>query len=245
MKFSPYAVLLTIVFSHVCYAGNVMIAVANNFYKPMKSIAVDFKQATTHEIQLSTGSTGQLYAQIINGAPFDIFLSADTQHPEKLVQANLASQPFTYAKGLLVLWSAQEDLIDSSGQVLTSDRFHYLAMPDPRLAPYGFAAQQTMQKLVQYQRLKSKIVMGKGLNATYQFIATSNAELGFIALSQIFKNGQYQNGSHWLIPTDLYSPILQDAVLLRTAKDNPAAKVFIEYLASNRAKRLIAGFGYQ
>ena len=225
-------------------ADDITVAVANNFYRPMQAIAQDFKQVTGDDVVLSTGSTGQLYSQIVNGAPFDVFLAADTKRPKKLEDAGLATERFTYAQGKLVLWSPNKELIKGNDKVLLDPQVKHIAMANPKLAPYGLAAQQMMEKLGIYSDLASKFVLGKGLNPTYQFVVTGNADVGFLAMSQVYKDGKFAEGSHWEIPADLYSPIKQDAVVLDKGKDKPVAKRLIEYLRSSRAKELIASFGY-
>ena len=237
--------IIAFLWSGMACAGEVMIAVANNFYRPMKQLAIDFKDVTGHDASLATGSTGQLYAQITHGAPFEVLLSADTARPDKLVASGLASNQFTYAQGVLALWSTQPALIDKQGEVLSSGNFRHLAMADPKLAPYGLAAKQVLENKGLFDRVKPKIVTGKGLNPTYQFIYSGNADLGFVALSQIYQNGAYQPGSYWLVPEKLYTSISQDAVLLNQGQDNPAAHSFMEYLSSDRAKALIEQFGYK
>lgn len=238
--FSIAAALL----STAVQAEKITVAVANNFYRPMQAIAEDFKQVTGDDVALSTGSTGQLYAQIVNGAPFDVFLAADTKRPEKLEAEGMASERFTYAQGKLVLWSPKVELIKGNEKVLLDAQVTHIAVANPKLAPYGLAAQQAMEKLGIYSELGSKFVLGKGLNPTYQFVVTGNADVGFLAMSQIYKDGKFADGSYWEIPAELYDPIKQDAVILNKGKDNPAAKRLVEYLRSSRAKELIASFGY-
>ncbi|PJC86082.1 molybdate ABC transporter substrate-binding protein [Vibrio sp. HA2012] len=237
--------ILAAVLSAGVSAEDVTVAVANNFYGPMQVIAKDFKQVTGDDVTLSTGSTGQLYAQIVNGAPFDVFLAADTKRPEKLEADNLATDRFTYAQGKLVLWSPDKALVNGSERVLLEEKVKHIALANPKLAPYGLAAQQAMEKLGIYSVLEPKFVMGKGLNPTYQFVVTGNADVGFLAMSQVYKDGQFADGSHWEIPADLYAPIKQDAVLLSKGQNNSAAKHLMDYLQSTRAKALIASFGYK
>ncbi|PWI33597.1 molybdate ABC transporter substrate-binding protein [Vibrio albus] len=236
--------IATAVLSASIHAEEVTVAVANNFYRPMQAIAQDFKQVTGDDVVLSTGSTGQLYAQIVNGAPFDVFLAADTKRPAKLEESGLATGRFTYAQGRLVLWSPNKELLKGSEKVLLEPQVKHIAMANPKLAPYGLAAQQVMEKLGIYSELGSKFVLGKGLNPTYQFVVTGNADVGFLAMSQVYKDGQFAEGSHWEVPADLYEPIKQDAVVLNKAKDAPATQRLIQYLNSDRAKTLISSFGY-
>lgn len=235
------AALVLVTFSSV--ADEATVAVANNFFGPMKQLVNDFSQRSEHAIQISTGSTGQLYAQIINGAPFDLFFAADNIRPQQLVEQGLASAPMTYAQGTLVLWSETLD-VDVEKQ-LTSLAFVYLAMANPQLAPYGVAAQQTLEKLELYDKVSNKLVLGKGLNPTYQYIATGNAQLGFVAKSQVFSDNRFKAGSYWQVPNDYYQPITQDVVMLNAAKDNRAASDFLGYLKTDSAQAIMASFGYQ
>lgn len=235
-------IAVMVCFSQSVFAETVMIAVANNFYGPMQLISKDFKQLTGHDIALSTGTTGQLYAQIINGAPFDLFLSADDKRPSKLVEDGYASDSFTYAYGSLVVWSPEPTLFNGDINVLLTDRVKHIAMANPKLAPYGLAAQQVMEKLGIYQDIQTKFVMSKGLNAAYQFVVTQNAEVGFLAKSQLYRDEKMVDGSYWDIPNGYYDPIMQDAVLLN--ESNLAAVDFVQYLNSDRARMLIISFGY-
>ncbi len=226
-----------------CWADSAIVAVANNFSGPMKQLAQDFESVTKHHLEISTGSTGQLYAQITNGAPFDLFFAADTVRPGKLVGEGLAGNEFTYARGTLVLWSESAG-VDVAKQ-LSGDEFSHLAMANPKLAPYGLAAQQALEKLDLYDKVEGKIVMGKGLNPTYQFIVTGNAELGFVAKSQVYANNSYKEGSYWEVPAEYYQEIKQDAVTLEAGKDNAAAQAFLDYLKTDGAQAIIASYGYK
>ena len=226
-----YIYLFFISFLTPVSADELYIAVASNFTKPAKQLVQQFE--TKHNINISFGSTGQLYTQIKNGAPFDIFLSADMQRPQKLVTEGLASDLFVYAKGKLILWSGQIDLVDKN--ILTSDKFKRLAIGNPKIVPYGMAAKQVLDKLNLWDKLQDKIIRGNNISQTYQFAITGNAELGFIALSQ------YKNGSYWLVTEDLYEPILQGAVLLN---QKILAKKFIQFLRSPIAHKIIIEFGY-
>ncbi|MGX9417633.1 molybdate ABC transporter substrate-binding protein [Vibrio sp. WJH972] len=227
----------------VVSAEEATVAVANNFSGPMKKLINDFSAQSDHVIQISTGATGQLYAQIINGAPFDLFFSADTARPEKLVAEGLASDKFTYAKGTLVLWSETAG-IDVKKQLTDLD-FEYFSMANPKLAPYGLAAQQALEKLALYDKMRAKVVLGKGLNPTYQYIVTGNAQLGLVAKSQVFSNNAFKAGSYWEVPSDDYQEIKQDAVTLTMGKDNPAAQAFLAYLKTEQAQSIITSYGYQ
>ncbi len=228
-------------------AETVSVAVAANFTAPMKAIAEQFENDTGHKTQLAFASSGKFFAQIGNGAPFEVFLSADTQKPQQLEQQGLvvAGSRFTYALGSLALWSAQTDLVDAAGQVLRSNVFRHLAIASPKLAPYGLAAQETLQKLGVWSALQDKLVSGENIAQTYQFIATGNAELGFVALSQVMTDGKLAAGSAWLVPAELYSPIRQDAALLERGKDNAAAAALLDYLRSDKAAAIIRSYGYR
>lgn len=227
-------------------ADEVGVAVAANFTAPMKAIATAFERATGHRAALSFGATGQLVAQIRNGAPFAILLAADDATPAKLEGEGLAvaGSRFTYATGRLALWSAQPGLVDGQGDVLRSDRFERLAVANPKLAPYGAAALQTLDQLGLRERLAGKLVEGANIAQTFQFVSSGNAPLGFVALSQVFENGQLKPGSAWIVPDTLHAPIHQDAVLLNPGRDNPAAAALMRYLRGDAAKAVIRTFGY-
>jgi molybdate transport system substrate-binding protein len=228
-------------------ADEVSVAVAANFTLPAQKIAAAFEQETGHKALLSFGSTGKFYAQIKNGAPFQVLLSADDETPERLEKEGYATQGsrFTYAIGNLVLWSNKPALVDNKGEVLNTGAFEKIAIADPKLAPYGSAAIETMTKLGLIQSLQRKIVKGENISQAYQFVLTENAELGFVALSQVYAEGKVTQGSAWIVPAHLHQPIKQDAVLLNTGKDSPAAKAFVNYLKSGKAKALIKSFGYE
>ncbi|MEH6491954.1 molybdate ABC transporter substrate-binding protein [Halopseudomonas sp.] len=228
-------------------AGKVTVAVAANFTAPMQAIADAFTEDTGHQLTPAFGSTGQLYAQISHGAPFDVFLAADASTPAKLEAEGrtVTGSRFTYATGALALWSAQTGLVDAKGAVLHSDRFQHLAIANPKTAPYGLAALQVMQGMQLADSLAPRLVEGQSIGQTYQFVASGNAELGFVALSQIYRNGELSSGSAWQIPTALHDPIRQDAVLLQRGANNQAARALLAYLQGERAKTIIRTFGYQ
>lgn len=230
------------------YADQVQVAVASNFAKPLEEIAAQFKTATGHEAKISTGATGKLYAQIEHGAPFEVFISADSKTPQKLLEAQLAvvNSQFTYAVGKLALWSAKADFVDEKGEILKSpDKFQHLAIANPKTAPYGTAALQLLEKLDLAKSLQAKFVQGENISQTFDFVTTDNAELGFVAVSQIEKDGVLKNGgSTWLVPTDLYDLIAQDAVLLTKGKDNKAAQALLDYLKTPEAQAIITSYGY-
>ena len=228
-------------------AGDALLAVAANFTAPMQKIAQAFEQDTGHKAVLSLGATGSFYAQIKNGAPFDVLLAADDDTPLKIEKEGLSvvGSRFTYATGQLVLWSKQAGLVDNKGEVLRSGKFQKLAIANPKLAPYGLAATETLTQLGLLSELQPKIVMGESVGQTYQFLVTENAQLGFVALSQVFADGKITQGSAWVVPAKLHNPIQQDAVLLNSGKSNPAAAALLTYLKSDKARAIIKSYGYQ
>lgn len=224
-------------------ASDVPVAVAANFTVPAKELATIFHAKTGDTLVLSFGSSGQFYTQIKQGAPFEVFLSADAARPKKAVAEGLGvpGTVFTYAVGKLVLWSADPKLVDADGMVLHDGNFTHIANADPGAAPYGAAGVQTMKALEVYDELAPKIVTGQNITQTYEFVASGNAELGFVALSQVVKS---KKGSEWIVPQTLYSPILQDAVLLKTGANDPGAKAFLAFLKSPAALKVIRSYGY-
>lgn len=238
-------------FLFVAYATNLraeeaLVAVAANFSAPMQQIAASFQKDTGHQLRMSYGATGGFYAQIKNGGPFDVFLSADQITPQKLEAEGLgvALTRFNYATGQLVVWSKQDGLVDDKGQVLRNKNIQRIAMANPKLSPYGVAAWETMTALGLLEELKPKIVQGDSIAQTYQFVSTQNAQVGFVALSQVFANGQLTSGSGWIVPPHLYKPIRQDVILLKNGKDNLAAKAFLIYLKGEKAKAVMKSYGY-
>ncbi len=227
-------------------AGQVSVAVAANFTAPMQKIAAAFEADTGHKAELSFGATGKFYAQITNGAPFQILLSADDTTPAKLEREGkvVANSRFTYAIGTLVLWSAKEGYVDDKGAVLKTGDFKHLAIANPKLAPYGLAATQVMDKLGLTATLQPRFVQGENIAQTYQFVATGNAQLGFVALSQVMVDGKIGQGSAWQVPADMHEPIRQDAALLETGKGNAAATALMQYLKTDKAKAIIKSYGY-
>lgn len=226
-------------------AAEVQVAVAANFAAPMQKIAAAFQADTGHTAVLSSGATGKFYAQISHGAPFAVFLSADDSTPARLEQEGQAvpGSRFTYAIGQLVLWSPQPGMVDARGEVLRQGRFTHLALANPKTAPYGLAAQQTLTALKLWETLTPKRVTGENIAQAFQFVSTGNAELGFVALSQVWQDGQIR-GSSWRVPPSLYEPLRQDAVLLNPGKDNAAARALLDYLKSDKAKAIIRASGY-
>ena len=227
-------------------AGEVSVAVASNFTAPMKVIAQAFERDTGHKAILSFGATGQFYAQIKNGAPFTVLLAADDETPARLEREGVAvlGTRFTYATGKVVLWSKKADLVDAKGEILKTGKFDKLALANPKLAPYGAAAMQILEKMNLTKQLGPKLVEASNIGQTFQFVSSGNAALGFVALSQVFENGKLKEGSGWVVPSNLYSPIKQDAVLLTSGKANVAAQALLQYLRSDKAKAIIVSFGY-
>ncbi|MBK9218733.1 MAG: molybdate ABC transporter substrate-binding protein [Uliginosibacterium sp.] len=228
-------------------ADEVKVAVAANFTAPMQKIAVEFEKDTGHKALVSTGATGAFYAQIKNGAPFEIFLSADDETPAKLEAegAGVKGSRFTYAIGRLVLWSAKPGFVDTKGEVLKKGDFNKLALANPKTAPYGSAALEVMKKLGVQEALQPKIVQGENISQTFQFVSTGNAEVGFVALSQVWQDGVLKSGSAWIVPADLYAPIRQDAILLAKGEGKPAAEALLKYLKGDKAKAVIKSYGYE
>ena len=229
------------------FAEEVQVAIAANFTAPMKIIAADFEKETGHKTVLSFGATGKFYAQITNGAPFEVFLAADDETPARLEKEGYAvkGSRFTYATGKLVLWSAQPGLVDAQGEVLKKNTFNKIAIAAPKLAPYGAAAVESIAKLGLTAAIEPKLVIGESIGQAFSFVSTGNAELGFVALSQVYEGGKIKSGSAWIVPENLHSPIRQDAVLLAKAKDNKAAVALIAFLKTEKAKDVIRSFGYQ
>lgn len=231
--------------SSFAHADEVQVAVAANFTAPAKLIAADFEKESGHRMVAAYGSTGKFYAQIRNGAPFEVFLAADDETPARLVKegAAVAGSQFTYAIGKLVLWSANPALVDGAGEILKKGGFAHIALANPRLAPYGAAAVEVMKALGVYDALQPKLVTGENITQTYQFISSGNAQLGFVALSQVLKDGKIE-GSAWRVPDKWYAPIRQDAVVLEKGRDKTAALSLMKYLKGDKAKTIIKSFGY-
>ena len=238
--------LLLALGSLAAHAEEVSVAVAANFATPMQKIAVLFTQDTGHTATLSMGSTGKFYAQIKNGAPFHVLLSGDDETPLRLEKENAAAPHtrFTYAVGKLVLWSKQAGYADAQGDVLRKGNFSHLAIADPKLAPYGAAAIETLQALGLLTKLQPRLVQGESIGQAYQFVASGNAQLGFVALSQVMSNDRIAEGSAWLVPPHLYQALRQDAVILKNGKDNKAATALMAYLKTEKARAVIRSFGY-
>jgi molybdate transport system substrate-binding protein len=229
------------------FAGEANIAVASNFSAPMRQIADLFQKESGHTMRLSFGSTGKLYTQIREGAPFDVLVAADSATPQRLEDEGLAvsGSRFDYALGKLVLWSAQPGYVDGHGVVLRNGNYNRLAIADPALAPYGLAAKQMLEALKLWHIVQRKLVTGENITQAWQFAATGNAELGFVALSQVMHDGKVSTGSWWMVPAYMYNPIRQSAVLLSGAKDKAAAQVFLDFLKSDEAAAIIRSYGYE
>ncbi|ODB89665.1 molybdate ABC transporter substrate-binding protein [Candidatus Thiodiazotropha endoloripes] len=226
-------------------AEEVKVAIAANFTDVARILAERFEQQTGHTTRISYGSTGKLYSQIEHGAPFEVFLAADRARPQKAENEGLAvnGSGFVYARGKLVLWSLKESLFERGERYLNAGEFRHLALANPKTAPYGLAAQQVMQHLGILEQTRPRLVRGDSIAQTFQFVATGNADAGFVALAQI-KAWPGKNGSLWEIPESYYAPIDQAAVMLNKGRDNPAAQAFIEFLKSDEAKQVIQSYGY-
>lgn len=238
------SIVLALIFvASPAFAATVSVAVAANFTEPAKVLAAQFKARTGHEAVLTYGASGQFYAQIANGAPFQVFLSADRERPERAEAEGLAvaGSRFTYAVGRLALYSRTPGLVDGRGAVLRTGRFAKLAIADPKTAPYGLAAVETMRKLGVYEALKPQLVQGTSITQAYQFVDTGAAELGFVALSQVVA---VKGGSRWIVPAADHTPIDQQAVLLKTGANSPAARAFMNFLKGAEAKAIIRRYGY-
>lgn len=227
-------------------ADQVTVAVAANFTDATKAIVPEFEKATGHTARISYGSTGKLYAQIENGAPFDVFLAADVRRPKLLEEKGAAVEGtrFTYARGQLVLWTPGDFAGDSLEAVLRKQDFRRLAIANPKTAPYGFAAKQVMENLGVFGALEPMLVRGDSIAQTFQFVATRNADLGFVALSQVKALPDANRGSALPVSAEMYSPIDQQAVLIKRGESNPAALAWLDFLKGDTARKIIEGFGY-
>ena len=227
-------------------AEQAMVAVAANFVPPFREVALEFEKATGHTVQVASGASGNFFTQIKNGAPFDVFFSADAERPKLLEDDGLAvkGSRFTYAIGRLVLWSADPNLVKGA-DTLRSEKFKHLAIANPKAAPYGVAAMQTLQKLGVWESVPSRLVLGESLGQTIGFIESGNAELGFLALSQVLDPKMKGKGGRWDVPINLHEPIMQDVVLLTKGKNNPAANALMEFMGGPQAKAIIERYGYE
>ncbi len=246
MRFPKVAVLAAVsvlLTPGLARAGETLVAVAANYTAPVKEIAAAFERKTGDTVKFAFGSTGQLYTQITQGAPFEAFFAADDERP---IQAEkdgfgVPGSTFTYAVGTLVLWSAKPGVVDAKGEVLKTGGFNKLAIANPKGAPYGTAAVETLKALGLYGALEAKLVQGNNISQAHQFVATGNAELGFVALSQVALD---PSGSRWVVPRELYAPIYQDVVLLKTGAANPVASAFLAFQKSPEALAVLEKYGY-
>lgn len=239
--FAATLLLITAIMTPQAYAGETLVAVATNFTKVARELALVFEKQTGHRVRLSFGSTGKIYAQVIKGAPFDLFLAADQIRPKKLADEGYATgEPFTYAIGQLVLYSATEDL--STGEAsLISDSVNRIAIANPKIAPYGAAAIETLKSFNMLDKLKHKIVRGESVAQAYQFVFTKNAEIGFVARAQMKDTTR---GTFWPVPENLHTPIKQDAIQLKNGANNFATKEFVTFLKGKTARKIILKAGY-
>jgi len=242
-----FAGLLALMAGAAAQADEVQVAVAANFTAPMQKIAAEFAKDTGHKAVLAFGATGKFYAQIVNGAPFEVLLAADDATPARLETEHrtVPGTRFTYATGKLVLWSARDGVVDNRGQVLKTGDYAHLAIANPKTAPYGAAAIETLTKLNLLDRVQGKLVQGENIAQAYQFVSTGNAPLGFVALSQVYRDGRFTSGSGWIVPANLHAPIRQDAVILARGSANPAAQALEGYLKSDKARGIIRSYGYE
>lgn len=245
MRKSPPILLVVTMISMPLMAQEINIAVAANFTDATRDIVPLFEKATGHKVKVSFGSTGKLYSQIENGAPFAIFLAADSKRPKKAETEKLAvkGSRFTYAMGKLALWSPQVGRFDNAEDFLNKASFSHLAIANPKTAPYGLAAQQVMEQMGVWDKLQEKIVRGDSIAQTFQFVASGNAEAGFVALSQV-KAWKETVGCTWEIPQGYYVPIEQQAVLLKKGEGHVVAEAFLEFLKGGEARKVITGYGY-
>lgn len=243
---APFVGLALGVWLAGAHAAQATVAVAANFAEPMRAVAEVLRRTTGHTLEVSVGSTGRLYAQIRNGAPFDVMLSADQKAPEQLEADGLAvpGSRFTYATGKLVLWSADATRVDARGDVLRDGTWRKLAIANPKTAPYGAAAIEAIDRLGLGAGITPRLVQGESIGQAHNFVFTGNAELGFVAMSQVLEGGRLKGGSMWVVPHDLYAPIRQDAVLLKRGEQNEAARALLQLLRSENVKALIRSYGY-
>jgi molybdate transport system substrate-binding protein len=246
MKKSLLSMVLVILVVTPALAEQVLVAVAANFVPPFREVATEFEKMTGHNVQIAAGSSGNFYAQIKNGAPFDVFFSADNERPKLLEDEGLGvkGSRFTYAIGRLVLWSPDPDLVKGE-DTLRSQKFKHLAVANPKTAPYGVAAMRAMQKLGVWESVQPRIVLGENIGQTMGFIESGNAELGFLALSQVMDPKIKGKGGRWDVPNDFHDPIQQDVILLAKGKENPAAKALMEFVGRSQATAIIERYGYE
>lgn len=250
-KNSPLRLMLAFLFltvSHTSPAATTLVAVASDFTKPMTEIAEAFEKATGHGAKLSFGSSGKFFAQIQNGAPFEVYLSASEKYPLELQKSGfaVADSQFVFAIGKLVLWSKMDNYVDDQGAILAKGDFKHLAIADPSHAPYGVVAVETLKSLGLLDKLQPLFVQGENIAQTFQYVSTGNAELGFVALSQVIdiNSGKIGIGSGWIVPDNLHGPFRQMAVLLKTGAENPAAQALLAFLKSPPALAIIEKYGF-
>lgn len=245
-RLTSLAMAMAMACASAARAGEVQVAVAANFTAPMQEIAAAFERDTGHKAILSFGATGKFYAQISNGAPFEVLLAADDDIPARLEQEGrgVAGSRFTYAVGKLVLWSPRAGYVDARGDILKTGGFKHLAIANPKTAPYGAAAVSVLNKMNLAEALRPKLVQGENIAQAYQFVSTGNAQLGFVALSQVYQAGRIASGSAWIVPGSFHDPIRQDALVLAKGAANPAARALAGYLRADKAKGIIRSFGY-
>ena len=235
-----------LLFCATAWSQPIHVAVASNFAAPIQKITSSFEQDTGYKLSVSIGSTGKFYTQIKSGAPYLVLLAADEDTPARLEREGFAvtGSSFTYASGKLILWSKDPNMIDDKGQVLLKGNFEHIAMADPKLAPYGLAAKQTLEKLGLYKSLSPKVVRGENIGQTFLFVNTGSVRIGFVAMSQVMRDGRIKEGSAWIVPTDDYSAIKQNATLLKIGEKNIGARSFLEYLKSTKALGIMKTYGY-
>lgn len=249
--FSRVSIFVFIFFCDVwlatAVAGEVKVAVASNFLSTLNEIILNFEKDTNHTVVVSAGSSGKLYAQIKHGAPFELFFSADVNRPRLLEEEGLAVQGsrFTYSVGRLTLWSPDPDMVREDGRaVLEEGAFKHLAIANPKTAPYGMAAEQTLRTLGLWEVLQDRLVLGENIGQTFQFVFSRNAQLGFVSLSQVLDPKIHARGSRWDVPSTFHDSLEQDAVLLKTGQHHVAANAFLEYVTRDTSRAIIERFGY-
>ena len=229
------------------HAAEAKVAVASNFAQPLAAIAAVFQKETGHTVSASKASTGKLYAQIRHGAPFEVLLSADDETPARLEAEGLgvAGSRFTYATGTLLLWSLDATVVDAAGAILRKPGSGKIAIANPKLAPYGRAAQEALTAMGLFEALKPRFVMGENIGQTFQFVASGNAGMGLVAAAQVMQNGKLKSGSAWQVPATLYAPIRQDAILLKAGADNAAARALMRFLREPPVRAILQSYGYE
>ncbi len=246
LAFSARLAALALAIVLPAQAGEVSVAVAANFAAPLERIGSAFAAATGHTLKVSPGATGKFYSQVVAGAPFEVLVAADDETPRRLIAEGraVAGSNFTYAIGRLVLWSAQPGLVDVQGAVLAGTKFNKLAIANPKVAPYGAAALEVLKARALTAAVTPRLVTAESISQAYQFVATGNADIGFLALSQVAVPGKTAVGSFWIVPQNLYGEIRQDAVLLKAGERNAAAAALLAYLKTPAAREVIKAFGY-